>query len=78
MDNLHWINLGLTKYLAQEAKHALLGKIGERVVADRLARFDWSAFDHRLTNNPVRYCGSYLGKDFQVSARMHRTMSIMN
>jgi hypothetical protein len=65
-DILHWINLGLTKYFAQVVKTALHGKTGEQVVLQRMRDLDWSAFDYRLTSNPVRYCGSYQGKDFQV------------
>lgn len=66
-DLLHWICLGLAKYLALAAKAQLKDKKGEKVVAQRIRAFDWSAFEHRLTLNPVRYCLSYLGKDFKVS-----------
>jgi hypothetical protein len=63
-DRLHWMSLGIAKYLIKAIKR---NTKRTKLVEARLGAFDWTSFTHKLTLNPLRYSGSYLGKDFQVS-----------
>jgi len=69
-DLFHWFALGLTKYLALEAKKSLKDKEGEKFVKERIAKYKWAAFTRSLKANPVRNTLSLYGCDFMVLAQI--------